>query len=176
MIYSTNSPSNIRTFTRTECKFISFLLPRGVFAYFIALNARFLQMNISLFHMIPSMIRLIINHQIFNSIIKSISIYMMDNFGRIKFTTKMLLHNMPMFKNIISINSNYFITLKNTTTTIRGIFTDRWISVPLPSSIMNGTPTSFPFIFPISRLGATYKFTYFIHGYIISGTKINATH
>lgn len=47
--------------------------------------------------------------KVFYSVIKAISIYVMNNFGRSKFSFNVLFHNMTMFCNGFFVNANIFI-------------------------------------------------------------------
>ena len=173
MTYSTNSTSNRSTNTRTKIMFIYLLSIRTTSKNLFTIFTRYIQMIKSFFSMHRSVFILSHYFKIFNSIIKSIFIYMMNYFFKFKFSAKILLHYISMFKNLFSINCENFITSKNTSRTIGGIFTNRRITVSLPSSVMNTTPSSFSLIFPIRGFVASLKFTSFFHNNSIAGTKIN---
>ncbi len=49
------------------------------------------------------------NYQVFNSIVKAISIYVVNMFPSFQFSSQMLLHQISMFPNRFSINFNVFI-------------------------------------------------------------------
>lgn len=172
MIFAVFSSFFRSVFSTTKIKNISFYLKSCGFKNLITMGApnfRFIwlrRMNFCMF---------ILGHyfQIFYSIIKRIFIFMMQDFFSIQFSFKKLFHYISMFKNPFSINRNYSISFRNTARTVRSIFTNRRISMSLPTSIMNTAPAFFPIIFPKRRFVAARELTYiFLHATFVPGTKI----
>lgn len=105
--------------------------------------------------------------KIFDAIIKAVSVFVMDYFVRLKFSTKVLFHKMSVFIHLLSVNINNLISLPNTTASFWGIFANGRIAMSLPSSIMECTPSSFPTIFPVGRPFTTVKLTNCIHSILL---------
>lgn len=77
------------------------------------------------------------NNKILNSIIKFVSVNMMDNLRIEKFSSKMFFHNVSMFKYLVSIDGNHFITglLAYSPRTVRSS-SQYYISVLAKTSVM----------------------------------------
>ena len=103
---------------------------------------------ISFSEMVSSMFRLRNYFKVFNSIIKFITINMMNNFfwERFKFSSKMFLHHKPMFKNSI---------ITSTSSTSRNFFITTFCKLYFSNRI---TPTQFRTIFLIRKI----SFVFFI--------------
>lgn len=89
---------------------------------------------------IPCMVKTICYLKIFNPVIKFITVFMVDNFMALKRSTKVLLHDMTMFKNFFAVNTKSFIPISKKPS-FSFVNMER-IAVKKPSKIMLITPAS----------------------------------
>lgn len=84
------------------------------------------------------------NFEILRTIVQSISIFVVDNFLASQLATKKFFHYVSVFINSLAIDTYNAITLIwfNVASSGRCVTLDIWASIPIPSSIMLGTPTT----------------------------------
>jgi hypothetical protein len=85
-----------------------------------------------------------INDQVFDTIVRSIPVDMMDNLREINFTPKMLLHNKAMLENVFSVNTKSNIPLTINVSSLRSLIRSITRDVAKISSLTNGAFEKFP--------------------------------
>ena len=102
-----------------------------------------------------------IKFKVFNSVIKSIFIYVVDFFRRFKISPKIFFHNKTMFHNITSTSSKWMFWNINNLVSSRGNSKTRsTLKTPTlrPSITQTKFPSRFNSVFSHTRLGAIKSF------------------
>jgi len=163
MTNTTNTASHTGTLTRTkEILTRSYLVSTWQKLHFALGTVSYIylpKISVSLLGMYSRVVTLSHNLKIRDRVIKSVSVPVVNDFKWLKISSKMLLHNYPMFKDVFTIYIKNLVTFGETPRTIRSPFSNRWVSICKPSLVMLRAPSSFTPHLPMRRISTLSKFT-----------------
>lgn len=168
--FTTNTSFLSGTITRTITEFVFSFSPGSCFK-FTKTRLAFIH-NSAVNTVERCMFSLAKNLKIFNSIVQSVSINVVNYLFHTleKWATQMKLHNVAMFWNLTSINIDDSISMKHAALPIIRVKADTWVSMSVPTSIVCLTPTSATTGFIMRRILAFFKTAF--HKYIFVPEKL----